>query len=131
MARKRKSLGQAELDVLQYIVDNQPISVGDVARHIAETKGLARTTVQTVMERLREKGYLTRKKIDGVNKYSPKVTRPDLMTGLVGDFVNGVLGGSVSPFVAYLNDQSELSDEELESLKQVVAELETRKKDPS
>lgn len=123
---KKKTLGRAELEILQYIVDNHPISVGEVARHVAETSGQARTTVQTVMERLRQKGYLSRKKKGAVNLYSPKVSKPDLMQHLVGDFISGVLGGSVSPFVAYLNDQENVSEQELEKLKQVVAELESR-----
>lgn len=123
---KKRTLGRAELEILQYIVDHHPISVGEVARHVAETSGQARTTVQTVMERLREKGYLSRKKKGAMNLYFPRMTKPDLMRHLVGDFVNGVLGGSLSPFMAYLNDQDSVNEQELEKLKQVVAELESR-----
>lgn len=126
MPKKKKSLGRSELEVLQYIVDNHPISVGEAAKHFAETHGQARTTVQTVMERLREKGYLSRKKKGAVNLYSPRVSKPELMRHLVGDFVSGVLGGSLSPFVAYLNDQDSVSDQEIAKLKKVVAELESR-----
>lgn len=126
MPKKKKTLGRAELEVLQFIVDNHPISVGDVARHFAETAGQARTTIQTVMERLREKGYLARKKKGIVNLYSPRVSKSDLMGHLVSEFVSGVLGGSLSPFVAYLNKQESLNEQELERLKQVVAELESR-----
>ena len=129
MSKKKKALGRAELEVLQYIADHHPISVGDVARHFATTTGHARTTIQTMMERLREKGYLSRRRSRGINLYSPRVSKADLMSHLVSDFVSGVLGGSVSPFVAYLNDQESLSAEELERLKQVVAELETRSQD--
>ena len=45
------------------------------------------------------------------------------MQGLVRDFVQKALGGSVSPFVAYLSREAKLSEEEREELKKIVREL--------
>ena len=41
-------------------------SVAQAAQYFGATQGLARTTILSVMERLREKGYLVREKRDGV-----------------------------------------------------------------
>ncbi len=60
------NIGRAEMDILRYITDHHPVTVRQVADHVSETKGLVRTTVLNVMERLRQKGYLARKKADGV-----------------------------------------------------------------
>ena len=57
MAQSPLSLGRAELEILQYVVDRNPIRVGEVAEHFAGAGGKARTTILTVMERLRTKGY--------------------------------------------------------------------------
>src|SRR5215469_287212 len=102
MTPPRDPLGHLELDVLRYIADHHPITVREVAAHFAETSGQARTTVLTVMERLRSKGYLARRRADGAHQYRPKISKAELLDGLVGDFVEGVLGGSISPFIAYL-----------------------------
>jgi predicted transcriptional regulator len=126
MSRRRASLGQAELEILRYVLDRHPVTVRDVAEHAAETTGHARTTVLTVMERLRKKGYLGRRKVGGVFQYRPKLRKGELLEHLIGDFVDRVLGGSVSPFVAYLAQSSDLADEELAHLKQLVRELEER-----
>src|SRR6188508_859073 len=96
-------LGRLELEVLQYVADHQPASVRDVATHFAETSGQARTTLLTVMERLRTKGYLKRRKIGGANRYTPTMAKAELLSRMVGEFVEDVLGGSASPFVAYLS----------------------------
>ena len=101
-----------------------------VPEQFAEQRGLARTTVLTVIERLRKKGYLTRRKEGGVNRYSPSEPKPDLMQGLVRDFVQKALGGSVSPFVAYLGKEARLKPEEWDELKQLVREWETRREEP-
>src|SRR3981081_4584221 len=112
MPPSREPLGHLELAVLQYIADHHPISVRDVAAHFAETSGQARTTLLTVMERLRAKGYLKRRKAAGAPRYTPTVLKPVWLERVVGDFVDDVLGGSVSRFVAYLSRSPQLNDDE-------------------
>ncbi len=126
MTRRQKSLGRAELEILQYVADHQPISVRDVADYAAQANGLARTTVLTVMERLRKKGYLARRKAKGIYRYSLKLAKTELMQTLVRDFVDGVLGGSVSPLMAYLAQTDDLSDEEIARLRQLVRHLDSK-----
>lgn len=122
------------MEVLQYVVDNHPISVKDVAAHMAKVSGQARTTILTVLERLREKKYLKRKKVEGVNHYSPTMKKSEFMQGMVGEFIDDVMQGSVSPFVAYLDQHSNLSPDECDQLRKLVEKLDTHgnadKKEP-
>lgn len=122
-------IGRAELDILRYIGDHHPISVREVAEHVAATKGHVRTTVLNVMERLRVKGYLTRKRIDGVFQYSPRIPKSELLQNLVREFVERALAGSVSPFVAYLTSEAKVTEPELKKLKVLVRELESQRKE--
>jgi predicted transcriptional regulator len=128
MKPSREPLGHLELDVLQYVSDHHPISVRDVAAHFAETSGQARTTVLTVMERLRAKGHLTRRKVSGRHHYTPTVPKAELLSRIVGDFVDDVLGGSVSPFVTYLTQSPLLSENEARKLEQLLRRIESREK---
>jgi len=118
------ALGSTEIEVLRYLGEQAPLSVGDVAAHFAQTSGQARTTILTMMERLRKKGFLTRKQVGGVYHYSPKVSQNELLRGLVKKFVATTLGGSVSPFVAYLSENGPVSEQDLRQLKQLVRDLE-------
>jgi predicted transcriptional regulator len=129
MARSRKTVGEKELQLLRYIADHQPATVREVADHAAATTGLARTTVLTVMERLRAKGFLRRRKARGVYRYECTVPRAELMRDLVGDFVDRVLDGSLGPFVAYLSESERLSEAELETLRALVAAAEAGEDD--
>lgn len=115
----------AELPILQYITDHHPVTVGEVAEHFASAK---RTTVLTLMERLRAKGHLTRKKIGGVYHYSPSVQKRELLQRLVREFVEKALGGSLAPFVAYITQRADLTDDELKQLKQLLREVDMRRK---
>ena len=117
------NIGRAEMDVLRYITDHHPVTVRQVADHVSETKGHVRTTVLNVMERLRQKGFLARKKTGGVFHYSPRLPKEELLRSLVGDFVARALGGSLSPLVAYLTHEAKLSEAELSELRALVQTL--------
>jgi predicted transcriptional regulator len=120
------TVGRAEMEILRYVADRHPVTVRDVAEHLAETKGQVRTTALNMMERLRKKGFLTRKRIGGLFHYSPRQPKGELLRGLVRDFVNRTLGGSVSPFVAYLAHEARLTEAEFDELKRLVRELEQK-----
>lgn len=122
-----KPIGNQELEVLRFVTDNQPVSVRDVAERFGEPQGLARTTVLTVMERLRQKGYLERMKRDGIFLYQGVVGKQRLLKELVGEFIDRTLGGSISPLVAYLADAKDLTTEEVEALRHLVDGLEDKK----
>lgn len=120
---ERPSLGDQELAVLRFIAEHAPVPGREVVEKFAGEQELARTTVLTKIERLRKKGYLTRKRRNGIFYYSPGVPQAEVLRGVVGDFIEKTLGGSVSPVVAYLMDTRRLSSEELASLERLAAEL--------
>ena len=80
-----------------------------------------------MMERLRKKGYLGRRLVDGVYRYAPRSSPNAAVGRAVQSFVERTLGGSISPFVAYLADRERLSDEELAELETALARLRRRR----
>lgn len=113
--------------VLDFVLHEGPISVRDASDHFSSTTGLARTTVQTVMERLRKKGFLKRKEKDGVFLYEAALQKEVLHSNLIGEFIRTKLGGSMSPLVSYLAKGGKLKDDELEVLKKIVEDQEKKR----
>jgi predicted transcriptional regulator len=125
--RGLKSVGGQELALLRYLSEHDGVTVGEAAAGFGEPRQLARSTVLTMMERLRKKGYLGRKLVGGVYRYAPR-SAPDTAVGrAVRSFVERALGGSISPFVAYLAERERLSDAELAELEDVLARLRQRR----
>lgn len=114
-------LGEQEWQVLSFVNENAPASVRDVAANYPQ---LARTTILTVMERLRQKGFLQRAKIEGIFRYSPRQEQQHLIRRQISDFVQKTLGGSVNPFLRFLSEDSTLTEDEKKQLEKIAARLE-------
>lgn len=126
---RKPSIGDQELALLQHLDESGAASVGEVAASFGEPRGLARSTVLTMMERLRGKGYLKRKQLRGMFRYSIATGPGEAMRSAVGSFVEKTLSGSVSPFVAWMSEHAEVSDDELAELEALVAQLQSRRRE--
>ena len=76
-----------------------------------------------MMERLRKKGYLSRRQIAGVYRYAPRSAPSMTLLEAVRTFVDRTLGGSLAPFMAYLGERERISEKELAELEAVLAKL--------
>ena len=124
MEQERPNLGEHELEVLRYIDTHGPVAARDVVEAVGAERQLARTTVLTVVERLRKKGYLKRRRNrEGVFVYTSCEPQAEVMQDLVRQFVEKMLGGAVLPVVAYLASVKRLPDEDLAEMQKLVDEL--------
>jgi predicted transcriptional regulator len=119
----RKNLSDLELELLRFLAASGPKSAREAAEEFGEPNGYARTTVMTLLERLRQKGYLNRTKVGGVYRHASKLSSGELMRNVVGRFVQRALGGSVSPLVAFLAENPKLTDAEIAELRRLVDEI--------
>ena len=126
--RPRHSIGDQELALLRFVSEEGPSSVAHAVAGFGQPRGLARSTVLTMMERLRKKGYLTRRQVAGIYQYAPRTAPGQAIRQAVQVFVERTLGGSVVPFVAYLTERESLSDEEIAELESLVARLRDRRR---
>jgi predicted transcriptional regulator len=116
-------IGEQELALLRHIADRGGASVAEAVESFGSSRSLARSTVLTMMERLRRKGHLGRRLAGGVYRYRAHTSSADLLKRAVGRFVERNLGGSLTPFLAYLSESTDVSDAELRELEDLVARL--------
>jgi predicted transcriptional regulator len=125
-----KSIGDQELALLRFVGHAGRATVAQAVEGFGQPRGLARSTVLTMMERLRNKGHLGRRRVDGVYHYAPRTAPGAALQHAVSTFVDRTLGGSITPFVAYVAEREGLSDDEIEELESLLQKLqrERRKK---
>jgi predicted transcriptional regulator len=118
-----KSVGDQELALLRFVGDERHVTVAQAVAGFGQPRGLARSTVLTMMERLRKKGHLSRRQVEGVYQYALRMAPGTAVRHAVQKFVDRTLGGSITPFVAYLAERRHLSDEEIADLDRLLARL--------
>jgi len=116
MAKKQENLGELELEVMKILWDRGRSSVLQVAEKLSKQKGYARTTILTIIQRLHKKGFLKRKKENGVYRYEPTQKRQQVMGRLLNQFIDRVFDGSSTSLVQQLTG-AQMSDEELDQIK--------------
>jgi len=122
-----KALGEQALAVLRFISERSEATVGEVAEGFGDPQGLTRSTVVTVMDRLRAQGYLTRiKGDDGVFRYRPAQPQEELLGWLITRFIEKTLAGRLTALSAYFTRSEKLSDTEKAELRRMLAKMEER-----
>jgi predicted transcriptional regulator len=126
--KKDLSIGPGELKVLNYLTEKGPLTVREVADTLGADLGVGLTTIQQMMDRLRNKGLLAREKTGGPFKYRAVKAKEEVISSLIGRFIQESLGGSVSPFVRYLAEDADLSEEDMKQLNAITEQLSDRKR---
>jgi predicted transcriptional regulator len=123
---RKPTLGNLELEILRYVTEHAPVSVGQVTEGFAVPRGLSRSTINTSIERLFKKGYLVRSsETEGdVFRYTATVPSEEVLGGLVEHFVENTLAGSLRPFFAYFVRKQSLSEADVAQLRKLVDTLE-------
>jgi predicted transcriptional regulator len=115
-----QDLSPAEWEIMMVCWEHGPLAARDVYAHLKGRQEWSYGTVRTLLARTVKKGWLTYDQIGNSYLYKPAVPRQRALQGAVKDFVDRVLGGALSPFVAYLAERGELSDKELDEIQQVL-----------
>jgi len=124
-----KNPSPLEWEIMNVIWDSgKNPSVREVLETAYPNGEKAYTTVQTVMNNLESKGFLTKEKIGLVNFYKPLKKRKDLLKKETSKFVENVFGGSFQALASYTVASDSLSNDEIADLKKLISELEEKGK---
>jgi BlaI family transcriptional regulator, penicillinase repressor len=107
-----------ELEIMDVLWRLHEASVREVCDALAEKKRPAYTTVQTIVQRLEQKGAVRRtRKIGNALMFAPAVTRKSAYRRVLDDLLD-LFGGSAQPVVAQLLESGKLTLEDLKALEQ-------------
>jgi len=122
----RKPSG-AEVEILQILWERQPCSVRAVHEQISKTKDVGYTTILKQLQRMQEKGLVTR--TPGIGKsfnYSAVEPAKQTKTKLLDRLLETAFRGNVNDLVMHALGDAETSSEELDAIKKFIADLENK-----
>src|SRR5258706_1230885 len=115
MAKERIALTKFETEVMGVLWRLGEANVREVQDAIDRTDRPAYTTVQTIVQRLEQKGAVRRTRKSGNTLYfEPAITRKSVYRRLVDELID-LVGGS-QPLVAHLLKSGKHSSDELQAI---------------
>ena len=122
-------LSEFELDVMAHFWSDRELSAPELFERIGNERGVAYSTVKTIVDRLEEKGAIERVANRGRTIfYAATIKRERVRKPLVRTFLRRLFGNDLRPLFAQLLQDEKLSEEELEYLRRLVADTEGTKK---
>ena len=116
------NLSNFELEVMRLIWRDKEVIVPDLHRELAEERDITYSTVKTIVDRLEEKGAITRLRTYGRTiLYGPAIAEKSLAKPLVNDLLRRLFGGEARPFISHLLKDENLSLDDLSYLEEVIA----------
>jgi len=124
MATRDYEIGDAELDVLRVLWDEGPSTVREVMTPLhARGRRVAYTTVQTLLNRLELKGFVSSDKSDLAFVFRARLTRDRVRRSRVNSLVGKLYDGAAGPLVLHLIKTRRLSAEEITELQNLIERL--------
>lgn len=127
MSNKKPS--GAEVEILQILWDQQPCSVRIVHDEVSKAKDVGYTTVLKQLQRMQEKGLVSRS--PGLGKsfnYSAVEPAKKTRSKLFDRLLETAFRGNVNDLVMHALGEAETSSEELDQIKNFIEKLETKAK---
>ena len=123
--KKLKAMSPAETEILRLVWQLKEATVQEIRDQLPADRTLAYNTVQTLLWRLEQKGYLKHRDKGRAHVFLPCIEREDVIRTTVRDFLGRLFGGDPKPLVQFLAEDGKIDEEDIKRLRQLI---EKRKK---
>ncbi len=115
------SLSALQLDVMRVLWSSPEATVAEIAASLEVERGLAHTTVATVLTRLAKRGLVAVGREGRQLVYRAAVAEPEVRRSMVGDLLKTVFQGDAQALLAHLVSEDEIAEGDLAQAKALLA----------
>ena len=123
--KKLKAMSPTETEILRLVWQLKEATVQEIRDQLPADRALAYNTVQTLLWRLEQKGYLRHRDKGRAHVFSPRAEQEEVIKTTVRDFLGRLFGGDPKPLVQFLAEDGKIDEEDIKRLRQLI---EKRKK---
>jgi len=120
--RKSEEMSPAEWKVMKIVWELKACAIGDVLAIAQDTQGWQRSTVKTILRRLIDKGYVNATRVGNSFLYRPSRSPLKSLLHAIDTVLENALEGTSGPILAHLIKKCDLSVEEVQYLRALLAE---------
>lgn len=118
--RKLRAMSPAETEILRLVWQVDEATVQQICDLLPPKRSIAYKTVQTLLRRLEDKGYLRHKIKGKAHVFFPAVKRDDVVKRTVVDFLDRLFGGDPRPLMQFLAEDGRIDAEDIKRLKRLI-----------
>jgi len=116
----RHTLGDLQHAIMAVLWERGEAPVADVHEALREARGLAPTTIATMLRKMEDKGIVAHSTSGRQFLYRPTVSEDQVRRSMVGELVERLFGGDPNALVAHLVSEHEIEAGELPDLRRRV-----------
>lgn len=116
------------MEIMNAVWDRKEATLGEIWQELAAKREVAKNTVQTLLSRLVEKGWLRYRAEGKVFHYQAAVPREKTQKAALKKFLNSAFGGSAEGLVMALLRDEQLSKEEADRIRALIEQAEVDRK---
>ena len=120
--KEKQLLTNTEWEVCECLWEESPLTMTQIAARLTERTGWTKSTGETLVRRMADKGLLRWEQGRKAKLFYPTVERADAVVQETKGFLQKVFGGSVGLLVNTMAEQEELSREEIDQLQRFIDE---------
>lgn len=119
-------LGDLQLAIMRILWSRGEASVADVHEALEPERGLALTTIATMLAKMEKKGVVDHRAEGRRFIYRPTVSEGQVRRSMVSDLTSQLFRGDVFALVNHLLSEHEIDARELDQLRSLIAAKEDR-----
>jgi predicted transcriptional regulator len=127
MMSERHELTELQIAILRLLWEREEASVAEIWEALYEERGLAQTTIATLVARLQRRGIVVRRARDRQFVYRATITEADVQQSMVGELTERLFAGDVTALVSHLISASDMSPGDLARVKRMIENAEKPK----
>ena len=120
MGKKLRAMSPTETEILRFVWELKEATVQESRDQLPPDKCLAYNTVQTLLCRLEQKGYLQHHLEGRAHVFSPSVKPQEVIKTTVRDFLGRLFGGDPKPLVQFLAEDGKIDEEDIKRLRELI-----------
>lgn len=118
---KYRDLTDLQVDLLEVLWDREEATVAEVQEALLGTRGLATSTVATLLSRLEKRGVVAHRADGRQYVYRAQVSREQVRDSMVSALTYRMFSGDVAELVSHLLTEAETSPGDLARVKRLIA----------
>ena len=121
----RHQLTELQLAIMRVIWDRSEATVQEIWEALHAERGLAQTTVATMLSRLERRGVVTRRAQARQYHYRAAVTEEEVQHSMVGELTERLFDGDVTALVQHLLSGADVSPGDIAKIRDMIERVET------